>query len=97
MWFLYREDSWWIASAAGSVKVRNVTGDPRVSLALQDGAAPVVAEGLAVVHRTDFPAEIRAAFAAKYRDWDITATDPDGHRALLQVTVTRWLLSGMAQ
>ena len=97
MWFLYREDNWWIASAAGSVKVRNTTADPRVSLALQDGAAPVVAEGRAVVHRADFPAEIKADFAAKYRAWDITATEPDGPRALLQVTVTRWLLSGMAQ
>ncbi len=97
MWFTYAEDTWWIASAASSVKVRNLTADPRVSLALANGRAPVVAEGRAGVHREPFPADIVATFAAKYAGWDITDHRTDGPRVLLEVPVTCWLLTGTAR
>jgi general stress protein 26 len=45
VWFAYQDETWWIGSDERSVKVRNVKADSRVVLALESGAAPVVAEG----------------------------------------------------
>lgn len=98
VWFVYRADVWWIGSGRRNVKVRNVVADPRVSLALEDGGAPVVAEGIARVHDRDFPEDIVAAFAEKYDGWDVTAVvQPGGDRVLLEISVGRWLLAGAAQ
>ncbi|WDZ85648.1 pyridoxamine 5'-phosphate oxidase family protein [Micromonospora cathayae] len=97
VWFVHRQGQWWICTAAGNRKARNVTGDPRVSLALEDADGPVVAEGTVTVHRDTFPAEVVAAFRDKY-GWDVTGPDqPPGGNVLLQVTVTRWLLTGVVR
>ncbi|MEE3918303.1 hypothetical protein V2I01_05805 [Micromonospora sp. BRA006-A] len=73
-------------------------GRPRVSLALEDGVHPVVAEGVARPHRADFPPAIVAAFAEKYGGWDIRQpVTPDGERVLLEVPARRWLLAGTAR
>ncbi|GAA3017976.1 hypothetical protein GCM10020229_31550 [Kitasatospora albolonga] len=98
IWFVYREGVWWIGSDALSVKVRNALRFPSVSLALEGGNRPVVAEGEVTVRQEDeFPPEIVAAFAAKY-DWDVAAPyRPDSARVLLEVPVRRWLLAGTAQ
>lgn len=97
VWFVYEDDTWWIASGDQSVKVRNLLIDPRVSLALQDGDAPVVAEGAAQVHRENFPPRVRRSFATKYAGWDITdPAQPGGQRILIEVPVSRWLLTGFA-
>ncbi|WP_327296390.1 MULTISPECIES: pyridoxamine 5'-phosphate oxidase family protein [unclassified Streptomyces] len=97
VWFVFLRGSWWIGVDSGSVKVRNLRADPRASLALEDGRVPVVAEGEVQLHRDGFPAEVMAAFSAKYA-WDVTVPDrPDGGRVLLQVTVRRWLLLGVAR
>ncbi|WP_374955413.1 pyridoxamine 5'-phosphate oxidase family protein [Streptomyces sp. Ru72] len=45
VWFVYQNSRWWIGLVHGSVKVRNIGKEPRVSLALEDGRFPVVAEG----------------------------------------------------
>ncbi|WP_428963301.1 pyridoxamine 5'-phosphate oxidase family protein [Micromonospora fluostatini] len=98
VWYRYRDDEWWIATAARSVKARNVARDPRVSLALPDGLAPVVAEGAAEVVHPPFPPEVVAALAERYDGWDVTVPDgPDGPYVLLRVVVTRWLMAGSAQ
>ena len=97
VWFVFLQDCWWIGVDSGAVKVRIIEKNPRVSLALEDGRSPVVAEGDVQLHRDGFPVEVTAAFAAKY-EWDVTVPDrPDGARVLLQVHVRRWLLSGVAQ
>lgn len=96
VWFVYHGGSWWVGTDERSVKVRNVKADPRVSLALEDGAQPVVAEGHARIHH-DFPAEVVAAFAAKFSGWDVTAPYRPGGRVLFEVPVDRWLLAGAAQ
>lgn len=98
VWFVHADDTWWIASAGRSVKVRNLLADPRVSLALPDGDHPVVAEGIARVHRGGFPQRIRRDFADKYGGWDIAAPErAEAERVLVEVPVTRWLLRGSAQ
>ncbi|MEU2944561.1 pyridoxamine 5'-phosphate oxidase family protein [Nocardiopsis alba] len=95
VWFVHLGERWWIGASTRSVKVRNVLRDPRVSLALEDGDAPVVAQGRARV-REDFPEEVIAAFRGRY-DWDPrTPYGPDPQRSLLEVAVTRWLMAGSA-
>jgi PPOX class probable F420-dependent enzyme len=97
VWFVFLQGCWWIGVDGGAVKVRVLAKNPRVSLALEEGRSPVVAEGDVQLHHDGFPAEVTAAFAAKY-DWDVTLPDrPDGARVLLQVHVRRWLLNGVAQ
>ncbi|MGC5329220.1 nitroreductase/quinone reductase family protein [Micromonospora sp. DT62] len=98
VWFVHVDDTWWIGCGGGSVKARNVVADPRVSLALEGGEAPVVAEGLARVRRTDFPDPIVEAFATKYGGWDIRKpVAPESFRVLLEIPVRRWLLAGVAR
>ena len=94
VWFVYADGTWWVGCDDRSVKARNVTADARVSLALEDGGAPVVAEGVAHVHR-DFPTEVVAAFAGKYGGWDVRQRE--GERVLLEIPVRRWLLAGTAR
>lgn len=97
VWFVFSRECWWIGSEAGSVKVRNIARFPQVSLALEDGRFPVVAEGEAVLHRGLFPQEVKDAFASKY-GWDVSArSSPGADRVLLEVPVRRWLLAGEAQ
>ncbi|GAB3343739.1 pyridoxamine 5'-phosphate oxidase family protein [Micromonospora halotolerans] len=98
VWFVYADGVWWIGCDGRSVKARNVAADPRVSLALEDGAAPVVAEGVAHLRRGDFPTEVVEAFASKYGGWDVTEpVSQEGDRVLLEIPVRRWLLAGTAQ
>lgn len=98
VWFCYLGDTWWVSSDERNVKVGNVAAEPRVSLALEDGSVPVVAEGTVEIYRDRFPAEIVRAFAAKYDGWDITVgSERGGARVLFEVQVTRWLLAGRAQ
>jgi PPOX class probable F420-dependent enzyme len=98
VWFIYRDDTWWIGSSERNLKTRNIIAEPRVSLALSDADAPVVAEGRALVHRQDFREDIVLAFAAKYQGWDVSeVAETGGARVLLEIPVTRWLLSGVAQ
>lgn len=97
VWFVFRDGTWWIGASGSAVKVRNIEKTAHVSLALEDGRRPVVAEGEALVRRGTFPAEVSEAFAAKY-GWDVAAPGgPGDERVLLEVPVRRWLLAGTAQ
>ncbi|MEU1800035.1 pyridoxamine 5'-phosphate oxidase family protein [Streptomyces sp. NPDC019937] len=97
VWFVYDTSRWWIGVDQNSIKVRNVQTEPRVSLALEDGRFPVVAEGDVSLIGDRFPPEVVTAFKEKY-GWDVTApTRPGGTRMLLEVRVRRWLLTGTAQ
>lgn len=81
-----------MGTGARSVKTRNIAVTPTVSVALEDGNDPVVAEGTVVVHRDERPGDVVAAFADKY-GWDITRPeDPDvGTVVLWEITPTKWL------
>ncbi len=98
VWFVHLDDRFWISSGERNVKVRNVARDPRVSLALEDGDAPCVAEGRVVVHRDGFREDVLHAITAKYDGWDSAAeVEPFGRRVLLEMIIDRWLLRGTAQ
>lgn len=97
VWFVFDHSgsTWWISTGAGSVKVRNIVRRPEVTLALEDGRCPVVAEGMARLHREGFPSTVIEAFAHKYGGWDITVPYAPGDvRVLLEVTTRRWLFQG---
>jgi len=97
VWFVYEIGTWWIGCNANSMKARNCRSRAAVALALEDGRAPVVAEGRAMVRTADFPLRITDAFARKYDGWDVQVDDGAGVRALIEVATTRWLLRGVAQ
>jgi F420H(2)-dependent biliverdin reductase len=97
VWFVFHESALWICSAEKNRKVRNVRLDPRVSVALEGGRAPVVAEGRVTLRPDDFSSEVIERFRKKY-DWDITVpNERDGPRVLMEIPVVRWLLAGVAQ
>ncbi len=93
IWYCFHNGRFWMCTSADAVKTRNVLANPSVSLSLEDGNRPVVAEGTVTVHRRPYPQAVVAAFMAKY-DWDISRRDdPDGpFDALLEVEVHRWLM-----
>ncbi|WP_017599908.1 pyridoxamine 5'-phosphate oxidase family protein [Nocardiopsis lucentensis] len=97
VWFAHVRDRWWVSTGPGTVKARNIAADPRVSLALEDGDEPVVAEGTATVHTDAFPADVVAAFRDRY-DWDVEEVVEDSGRphVLLEIGVRRWLMAGTA-
>jgi F420H(2)-dependent biliverdin reductase len=95
IWFVFVDGRFWLCTGESSVKVRNIRVNPKVSVCLEDGNAPVVAEGSAVVHAQPFPAAVVAAFGAKFV-WDITRAEDDdlGALALIEIAVDRWLMGG---
>jgi PPOX class probable F420-dependent enzyme len=97
VWFVYLADTWWVGSSERNLKTRNIVAEPRVTLALADADAPVVAEGRALVHRRDFPDDVVLYFAQKYQGWDVAEVwETGGARVLLEIPVTRWLFTGTA-
>lgn len=92
VWFVYVDDRLWIGTGAGSVRARNLIANPAATVSLESGDAPLVAEGVVVVHPSERPAAVVEVFAGKY-SWDITvADDPDlGRVALLEFRPRRWL------
>jgi PPOX class probable F420-dependent enzyme len=92
VWFTYVEDRIWIGTGLASVRVRNLRRNPAASASLEDGDAPVVAEGTVALHREERPAPVVEAFQAKY-GWDITVeVDEDiGAMTLLEFRPHRWL------
>ncbi len=69
VWFVVEGEAWFICTAPGSVKARNLHSNPQVALALEDGSHPLVVEGEA--HAVAPSPTVIAKFKKKY-DWDIT-------------------------
>ena len=75
IWFVWVAGKIYLCTGADSVKVRNLTRNPQVAIALEDGTHPVMIEGRAQsidAERAD--AAVVAEFQRKY-DWDITTDD----------------------
>ncbi|MEM9200252.1 MAG: pyridoxamine 5'-phosphate oxidase family protein [Actinomycetota bacterium] len=97
VWFVYVDNRIWIGTGAGSVRVANLTADPRAAVSLEDGNTPIVAEGTVTIHVDLRPAAVVAAFAEKY-DWDIRIADDEdvGRVVLLELRPTKWLFVDLA-
>jgi PPOX class probable F420-dependent enzyme len=73
IWFVWVAGKIYLCTGADSVKVRNLRQNPQVSIALEDGAQPIVIEGRAQsIERAD--AAVVNEFQRKY-EWDITNDD----------------------
>jgi PPOX class probable F420-dependent enzyme len=70
IWFVWVAGKIYLCTGADSVKVRNLMQNPHVSIALEDGAHPVVIEGQAQPIGV-VPKPVIAAFQKKY-DWNIS-------------------------
>ncbi len=93
IWFVWVDEKVWLCTQDGTVKARNVNANPCVSFALQDGDAPVTAEGTAaVIPAGEAPKAVMHAFTKKY-NWDI-ASDPDGYGVVIAISITKWLFPG---
>lgn len=92
VWFVYVDDRIWIGTGSSSVRVRNLRRNSTATVALEDGDAPVVADGTVVLHDVERPAPVVDAFRAKY-SWDITVEVDDdiGELTLLEFRPHRWL------
>lgn len=66
VWFVFHDSTLWICSARKNQKVRNVRRDPRVSVALEGGTAPIVAEGRVTIRPYDFSPELIERFKARW-------------------------------
>jgi F420H(2)-dependent biliverdin reductase len=89
IWFVTAGGHWYICTAPGSVKARNMRANPWVTLALEDGNDPYVVEGQA--HPVEPDAGVVAQFKAKY-DWDIS-TD-EHYSQVFEIRATRLRGSG---
>ena len=91
-WFAWHEGKLYICIDPGSVKARNLSHANYVALALEDGSAPIILEGVArQVDRSDRPQGALDEFKRKY-DWDI-ATDGQ-YSLLIEVTPDKVLSWG---
>ena len=89
IWFVAHHDRIYICTAPDSVKVRNLRRNARIALALEDGSAPVIFEGSAVIMANEAaPAEVIAFFKLKY-DWDILSSEQ--YRVVIEVTPDKTL------
>lgn len=92
IWFVYLRSRFWIGTGRDNVKTRNVRDNALVSVALENGDDPIVAEGVATVHLHDRPSDVAEAFVRKY-GWDITISDDVdvGSVVLWEIEPTKWL------
>ena len=88
IWFCFLRGLFYVCTESKSVKAHNLASNPRVSLALEDGTKPLIAQGLATIVQAPFPADVLEAFKAKYA-WDIT-TDAS-YNTLIEIAPQRWL------
>ena len=93
VWFVHVDGALWVGTGAASVKVRNLAANPKATIALEDGNAPVVVEVLGRAVERPFPPTVVDAFAAKY-GWDVTVEVDDdlGTLTLLELLPQRWVM-----
>lgn len=93
VWFVWVADRFWVGTYPNAVKTANLRSNPRLSVALEDGNRPLVAEGTVVLHEnlTTLPLAVVRAFSKKY-DW--TLADESGGLVVIEMTPTKWLRPG---
>lgn len=88
IWFVWVNEKIYICTEEKSVKIKNLQGNPRASVALENGSQPAIAEGTARILQRPYPADVIAEFKHKY-EWDIT-TDAS-YNILVEITPAKWL------
>jgi hypothetical protein len=88
IWFVFVDGRFYVCTTDASVKVRNIRAGSSVTVSLERGDQPVIAEGHGKVLHRPYPARVADEFARKF-EWDLDA-EPE-YDALVEVTPTRWL------
>ena len=88
IWFVWHAGCIYVGTDPKSVKSRNIRGNPRVVLALEDGNHPVICEGTARTIPFPLPAPLVDAFFQKY-EWDLN-TEPQ-YNEVIEITPEKWL------
>ena len=88
VWFAWHAGKLYVCIEPDSVKGRNITQNPRVVLALEDGSTPIICEGQAIAVSNPWPAEVVSVFQQKY-NWDVTSETQ--YTQLVEVTPAKWL------
>lgn len=89
VWFVWLEGHVYICTGRSSVKARNLLQTGKVTIALESGLEPIVAECQASLLARPYPAAVVAAFQRKY-EWDIV-TDAE-YNALFEFSPQRWVM-----
>ena len=89
IWFVAHDGKFYLCTAPGSVKARNVRANERVALALEDGSTPIIYEGRGcVLELKDTPQTVIGHFKTKY-DWDILTDNT--YTVVIEVTPAKRL------
>ena len=96
VWFVYVDQRIWLGTGQGSVRVANLRTNPEAAVSLEDGDAPIVAEGPVTIHVDERPPAVVDAFLAKY-DWDLRIAEDDdvGRVVLLELRPRKWLFADL--
>ncbi len=88
IWFVWLRDKFYVCTEGKSVKVKNLATNARVSVSLENGTTPLIAEGTARLLDKPYPMDVISEFKQKYQ-WDIT-TD-HSYNVLIEVAPEKWL------
>jgi general stress protein 26 len=88
VWFVWFTGKFYICIDANSIKARNLSSNPYVVVALEEGTHPLICEGEAFLLDKPYPDDIQAAFYDKY-EWEI-ANDPQ-YNLLIEIKPKKWL------
>jgi len=88
IWFVWHAGRIYVSTDPKSVKSRNISGNRRVVLALEDGTNPVICEGTAYLLPPPWPEDLLAAFFQKY-EWDLTKEEQ--YNQVIEVIPEKWL------
>jgi putative heme iron utilization protein len=85
IWFVWEQDRIYICTSRKSVKARNISTNQNVTLALEDGSNPIIAQGRArFVEKV--PPTVIESFKEKY-DWEIANNQQ--YDAVIEITPTK--------
>lgn len=90
IWFVWHDQKVWVCTPAGTQKHVNIQRNPHVAAALEDGATPIILEGLAAERNDPATREaLNPVFMRKY-EWDFVHDD-DADYLLIAITPTKLL------
>jgi F420H(2)-dependent biliverdin reductase len=89
IWFVWVLGKFWICTGTDTVKMRNLRTNPSIALSLENGNAPVIAEGIVEFVEAPYPTEVLAEFVRKYQ-WDLNGDDAATH-SVFSSAPTKWI------
>ena len=89
VWFVFWQDHLFVSIDPKSIKRKNITQNPNVVLALEEGNHPVICEGRAKPIQPPYAEEMLALFQQKY-DWDINGEAQ--YNVVVEVLPQKWLV-----